>query len=606
VRFTGLHGEVLIRLPLGYDANGNPIYPDEDAWEQEDLETIIPFGAQIKVGHSSVAIIGFPDLSTLELRSNGVSMVEIPRPETCGAIRIIFGRFWAKVKRILTEECFEVEMSQAAIGIKETELVLEEDGQRSVVKVVAGAVELRSKHGGEQVMLRSGEKAEVTAIDLIVSSFDVNAERTAWQRPVPDGGAMGDLLLWLAVGVLIVGAVGSVYSWLFSSGARDGHSEGTVGVHGRAVGTVVAPDPRDNGSCARKLAPARTRFSTGGAGRHQGESSSCAVHKSSKPAGKSRVVAPAWPPTGRQSGSGAPRLCSPTSEHFGMVRHPTLQFRPAGRSTELPLTRNPSGALGLVLQRLSLWSPFRHQVVVPLSYFERVHRVPPSPFRHHVVVPPWGCPIWCGRNIAIAPLEVMESRVRELDLPSLWVVRGVGETAALKALDENPPRLSRNGNVSPERLCDRETDDPSPRDSDRVIDGASKERFARVTAWPIAREHPNVTQLPSGSLQKLPKDAGDAELRRSPRIHRRDAVAVETGIHADRPACIQRGVDRLPGRARAGAVMKLHHLTHCGVGEAGTAGVTRDRYLGRLTADEVSVTNLDLSSHHLPGQPTSR
>jgi len=53
-------------------------------------------------------------------------------------------------------------------------------------------------------------------------------------------------------------------------------------------------------------------------------------------------------------------------------------------------------------------------------------------------------------------------------------------------------------------------------------------------------------------------------------------------------------------------VMKLHHLTHCGVGEAGTAGVTRDRYLGRLTADEVSVTNLDLSSHHLPGQPTSR
>lgn len=68
VRFTGLHGEVLIRLPLGYDANGNPIYPDEDAWEQADLETIIPFGAQIKVGHSSVAIVGFPDLSTLELR----------------------------------------------------------------------------------------------------------------------------------------------------------------------------------------------------------------------------------------------------------------------------------------------------------------------------------------------------------------------------------------------------------------------------------------------------------------------------------------------------------------------------------------------------------
>lgn len=68
MRFTDLHGEVLIRLPLGYDANGNPIYPDEDAWEQADLETIIPFGAQIKVGHSSVAIIGFPDLSTLELR----------------------------------------------------------------------------------------------------------------------------------------------------------------------------------------------------------------------------------------------------------------------------------------------------------------------------------------------------------------------------------------------------------------------------------------------------------------------------------------------------------------------------------------------------------
>nr|WP_286207203.1 FecR domain-containing protein [Thermomicrobium sp. CFH 73360] len=169
---------------------------------------MIPFGAQIKVGYSSVAIIGFPDLSTLELRSNGVSTVEIPRPETCRAIRIIFGRFWANVKRILTDQCFEVEMSQAATSIKETELVLEEDGQRSVVKVVDGAVELRPKHGGEQVMLRSGEKAEVTATDLMVSSFDANAERTAWQRPVPDGGAMGDLLLWLAVGVLSVGAVG--------------------------------------------------------------------------------------------------------------------------------------------------------------------------------------------------------------------------------------------------------------------------------------------------------------------------------------------------------------------------------------------------------------
>lgn len=136
------------------------------------------------------------------------------------------------------------------------------------------------------------------------------------------------------------GSDSSVYSWLFSSsGARDWHSEGTVGGHGRAVGTVVALDPRDNGSCARKLAPARTRFSTGGAGRHQGESSSCAVHKSSKPAGKSRVVVPAWPPKGTQPGSGAPRHCSPSSEHFGMVRHPILEFRPAGRSTELPLTR---------------------------------------------------------------------------------------------------------------------------------------------------------------------------------------------------------------------------------------------------------------------------
>lgn len=199
MRFSDLSGQVEVLIPLGYDANGEPVW-DEEAWQFAELDMVLPVGTSIKTSDNSSAIISFPSSEPLVMKPE--SHIFFPKSKEVSQLKLLTGNLWVNVKKMLKDGSMDIEMSQAVAGIKGTTFVLEDDGETSTLKVIEGTVEFTSKATGESVMVDGGEAVSATAGGLAeIGTFNVDAEMAGWAEYGAKMPAEG-LPLWaiLAIG----------------------------------------------------------------------------------------------------------------------------------------------------------------------------------------------------------------------------------------------------------------------------------------------------------------------------------------------------------------------------------------------------------------------
>ena len=167
-RFNNLHGEVMIRR--GDDPIG---------WEYAQLDMVIYEGDRIRTEHNSGVEITLNDLTTFKMKPESEIIVD-PTPEGENKLIMLAGKVWANVKQMVTEGTMDVEMSQAVAGIKGTIFVVEENGSESILKVIAGEVELRT-NTGDRLLVTGGAMATVKeGSPARVEPFSINDEENSW------------------------------------------------------------------------------------------------------------------------------------------------------------------------------------------------------------------------------------------------------------------------------------------------------------------------------------------------------------------------------------------------------------------------------------------
>ncbi|MEL7608859.1 MAG: FecR domain-containing protein [Bacillota bacterium] len=204
--FSDLSGQVEVLIPTGYDANGKPEW-DEEAWTFAKLDMPLPEGTRIKTSDRSSVVLSFADMTTFVMKPE--SEIYLSKPEAgAGPFRLLIGNLWVNMKKGIIDGTMDIEMSQAASGIKGTTFVLEDNGETSTLKVIEGTVEFTSKATGESVMVKGGETVSATADGLgEVKTFDANAEMADWAEygaKMPAEGFPLWAIVAIGVGALLV------------------------------------------------------------------------------------------------------------------------------------------------------------------------------------------------------------------------------------------------------------------------------------------------------------------------------------------------------------------------------------------------------------------
>lgn len=187
VRFSDISGLVEILLPTGYDADGEPIFEDEEGWNYAKLDMQLPYGAKVRLGDKSRIILSMPDMTTYEMRTPEYSddpPVEIILPRKNkgdNVLKLMAGQLWSNVKKMVKDGSMDIEMGQAVAGIKGTIFVLKETSTESRISVLEGEVEFRSKVNNDVVVVFAGEKIAASSFGLQAKEkFDHLAEIKKW------------------------------------------------------------------------------------------------------------------------------------------------------------------------------------------------------------------------------------------------------------------------------------------------------------------------------------------------------------------------------------------------------------------------------------------
>lgn len=169
VRFTDLSGQVDLRP----DCN-------ENAWKTAEIATIPCVDDHVRTGEESTAIMSFADMGTFVMKPESEVILDTP-PQKKSKVKLVSGRIWENVKKMIIEGQMEVEMSQAVAGIKGTTIVCEENGGTSILKVLEGTASFRSKITGGEILVSAGEMATATENGLSQPQpFDVDSETASW------------------------------------------------------------------------------------------------------------------------------------------------------------------------------------------------------------------------------------------------------------------------------------------------------------------------------------------------------------------------------------------------------------------------------------------
>jgi hypothetical protein len=169
VRFSDINGQVDVR-------------PDckENAWKTAEIRTIPCVDDHVRTGEDSSAILSFADMTTFVMKPETEIILDTP-PQKDSRVKLVSGRIWENIKKMITEGSMEVEMSQAVLGIKGTTIICEETGSTSILKVLEGTASFRSKATGKEILVSAGEMATATENGLSQPRpFDVDAETASW------------------------------------------------------------------------------------------------------------------------------------------------------------------------------------------------------------------------------------------------------------------------------------------------------------------------------------------------------------------------------------------------------------------------------------------
>ncbi len=132
-------------------------------------------------GEDSTATLAFADLSTLILKPESEIVLTTP-PDRVSNLQLVLGKIMVNAKKIITGGSLVVRMSNTVTEIKGTQVVFEDDGTVSTIKVIEGTVNVTSTATGETVDVGAGEAVSGTAAGLSPkAAFDVAAEEAGWQ-----------------------------------------------------------------------------------------------------------------------------------------------------------------------------------------------------------------------------------------------------------------------------------------------------------------------------------------------------------------------------------------------------------------------------------------
>ncbi|MGM0599093.1 MAG: FecR domain-containing protein [Candidatus Rifleibacteriota bacterium] len=164
VRFSNLSGEVLVR-------------PDEDilGWEFAQLDMILDVMDHVQTKHDSTAIMTLSDLTTFVMKPES-EIVLNTESEKENKIKLLAGKVWVNVKKMIKDGSMDVEMSQAVAGIKGTNITCSsnKDGSENRVKVLRGQARVMIRETrqeialamGEELVIKKGVKPEKNKIDV--------------------------------------------------------------------------------------------------------------------------------------------------------------------------------------------------------------------------------------------------------------------------------------------------------------------------------------------------------------------------------------------------------------------------------------------------------
>lgn len=170
--FSGITGQVEF-LPPGAD----PV----NGWKFGKLDSNLVPGTRIKTGEDSTCILSFSDMSTFVMKPE-TQIVLTGGTGKDSKIGLVMGNIWTNIKKMVKDGSMEIDMTQAVAGIKGTILVCEQTANQSIVKVVEGTVQVKSKATGKVVNVTTGNMVTATPVGLgQITSFDVSQEKTKWQ-----------------------------------------------------------------------------------------------------------------------------------------------------------------------------------------------------------------------------------------------------------------------------------------------------------------------------------------------------------------------------------------------------------------------------------------
>jgi len=173
-RATDIDGQVEIACP-----------PDFEAWDVLKPGRVIYNHCRLKTGEESTLKISFGNMSTFVMRPETEIIINETNKEKSN-FQLLFGSFWANVKKMAKGEEFRCRGSQAVAGIKGTTFVMEETGKATTLKVIEGDVEFTDKANGKMEAVRTGEVLTADEKGLgEKTTFDIQSEEKKWNALVP-------------------------------------------------------------------------------------------------------------------------------------------------------------------------------------------------------------------------------------------------------------------------------------------------------------------------------------------------------------------------------------------------------------------------------------
>jgi hypothetical protein len=201
-RFSDLGGEVEVCFPTGYDEDGNFMY-NEEAWESAELEMELPLGTIIKAKPGSLVYLSFADMTSFIMKDGGQVILAAPA-EKDGHLQLILGNIMLNVKKMMKDGSMEIETSQSVLGIKGTQLIVEDTGTQSTLKVIEGIVEVTSRSTGEVLMVNAGQTviADQTGLSS-VQTFNISDELSKWvEEKTNKQGSVGLLTTFFIISII--------------------------------------------------------------------------------------------------------------------------------------------------------------------------------------------------------------------------------------------------------------------------------------------------------------------------------------------------------------------------------------------------------------------